>query len=185
MRGGFVMLFLQRFQSLVPEHDSPCVFRKCRGSFAILFDMKKAGTEKSFLDLAEINSIMPPELKLNSERYSRGVYRAANGCLISVSNSRVYTKGNMAWYYVYADRYADLGVKYMLFTIGLLGFVLVPMDVFQTYKQGCYWKEGLMRGEKRYRVDVAKKNGVLLFVNNSQRHQRELDLTSFFYPFSI
>jgi len=153
--------------------------------YAIVFDMKKPGTEKTFLDLAEINSIMPPELKLNSERFARGVYRAANGCLISVSNSRVYTKGNMAWYYVYADRYADMGVKFMLFTVGLLGLVLVPMDVFQTYKLGCSWKEGFMRGEKRYRIDVAKKNDILYFINNSHRHQRELDLTSFFYPFSL
>ena len=30
----------------------------------------------------------------------------------SSSNSRVYDKGSISWYYVYADRYLNLGVKY-------------------------------------------------------------------------
>ena len=145
--------------------------------------MKRLDTGKTFLDLTDINSIMPDELKLNPERHSRGVYCAVNGSLISISNSKIYDKGYLAWYYVYADRYADLGVKYMLFTLGLSGIVLVPMDVFQSYKLGCSWKEGLRRGEKRYRIDVTKKDGKLFFVNSSQRYQRRLDLTPFFKPF--
>lgn len=145
--------------------------------------MKRPDTGKTFLDLPDINAIMPDELKLYSERHSRGVYCAANGSLISISNSRIYDKGYLAWYYVYADRYADMGVKYMLFTLGLSGIVLVPMDVFQSYKLGCSWKEGLRRGEKRYRIDVAKKDGKLFFVNFSQRYQNRLDLTPFFIPF--
>ena len=119
--------------------------------------MKRPDTGKTFLDLNDINSILPHDLVLNSERHSRGVYCAANGCLVSISNSKIYDKGYMAWYYVYADRYADIGVKYMLFTLGLSGFFLVPMDVIQSYKHGCSWKEGLRRGEKRYRIDIAKK----------------------------
>ena len=130
--------------------------------------MKRLDTGKTFLDLTDINSIMPDELKLNPERHSRGVYCAVNGSLISISNSKIYDKGYLAWYYVYADRYADLGVKYMLFTLG---------------KLGCSWKEGLRRGEKRYRIDVTKKDGKLFFVNSSQRYQRRLDLTPFFKPF--
>lgn len=145
--------------------------------------MKRQDTGKTFLDLTDINKIMPDELKLCLERYSRGVYRAANGCLISVSNSKVYEKGHMAWYFVYADRYAEMGVKYMLFTLGLTGFVLIPMDIFQTYKLGCSWKEGLRRGEKRYRIDVTKRENNLFFINSSQRHQRELDLEPYFFPF--
>ena len=126
---------------------------------------------------------MPDELKLNPERHSRGVYCAANGCLISISNSKIYDKGYMAWYYVYADRYAEMGVKYMLFTLGLIGIVLVPMDVFQSYKVGCSWKDGLTRGEKRYRIDVTRKNDTYYFVNSSELHQRKLDLTPYFIPF--
>ena len=41
-RGGFVMLFLQRFQSLVPKHDSPCAFSKTQG----LFDARKNEMKK-------------------------------------------------------------------------------------------------------------------------------------------
>ena len=89
----------------------------------------------------------------------------------------------MSWYYVYADRYAELGVKYMIFTIGLVGIVLVPMEVFQSYKVGCSWKEGLMRGERRYRIDITKRDGTYYFVNSSQIHQKHLDLTPFFIPF--
>ena len=146
--------------------------------------MKRPDSGKTFLDLTDINKIIPENMKLNQERYSRGVYKAANGCLISISNSKVYEKGNMAWYYVYADRYAEMGVKYMLFTIGLTGFVLIPMEVFQKYRLGCSWKEGLRRGEKRYRVDITKKADVLFFTNFSHRHQKELDLTPYFYPFN-
>ena len=76
-----------------------------------------------------------------------------------------------------------MGVKYMLFTVGLSGIVLVPMDVIQSYKLGCSWKRGLMQGEKRYRIDIAKKDGYYYFVNASQIHQNKLDVTPFFVPF--
>lgn len=146
--------------------------------------MKRPDTGKTFLDLTDINAIMPDELKLNPERHSRGVYYAANGCLISISNSKIYDKGYLAWYYVYADRYAEMGVKYMLFTLGLIGIVLVPMDVFQSYKLGCSWKEGLRRGEKRYRIDIAKRNGNFVFMNSSQRLERYLDLREYLIPYN-
>lgn len=145
--------------------------------------MKRSDTGKTFLDLDDINSILPDGLKLDTERHSRGVYRAQNGCLVSISNSKVYEKGNIAWYYVYADRYAELGVKYMLFTIGLIGLVLVPMDIFQSYKLGCSWKEGLRKGEKRYRVDIAKRDNKFVFINASNTHQRILDVSECFIPY--
>lgn len=147
--------------------------------------MKRPDTGKTFLDLEDICKILPESLKLEKERHSRGVYRASNGCLISISNSKEYTKGYLAWYYVYADRYAEIGVSYMLFTVGLSGIVLVPMEIIQSYKIGCSWKDGLRKGEKRYRIDIAKKGGCLFFVNNSQRHQRTLDLTPYFIPFPL
>ena len=162
----------------------PCASSRYAGAFfAMIFDMKRPDTGKTFLDFDDINKILPKELKLNSERHSRGVYCSANGSLISISNSKIYDKGYLAWYYVYADRYAELGVKYLLFTVGLQGFVLVPIEVFQSYKVGCSWKEGLRRGEKRYRVEITKKDGNLVFVNSSQRHNRFLDLTNFYYSF--
>jgi len=145
--------------------------------------MKRPDIGKTFLDFDDINKILPKELKLNSERHSRGVYCARNGCLVSISNSKIYDKGYLAWYYVYADRYAALGVKYMLFTLGLSGVFLVPMEVIQSYKLGCSWKEGLRRGEKRYRIDIAQKDGKYFFVNSSQRHQNRLDVTPFFFYF--
>lgn len=160
-------------------HYYPCLVLGGRES-----GMKRADTGKTFLDFEEINSILPKELKLDAERYSRGVYRAANGSLVSISNSRTYSKGYLSWYYVYADRYAELGVNYMVFTVGLVGIILVPMDVFQSYKVGCSWKEGLNRGEKRYRIDIAKKGETYYFTNTSTRHQRRLDLTPFFIPFN-
>ena len=141
--------------------------------------MKRRDTGKTFLDLEDINLILPEELKLENERHSRGVYRAANECLISISNSKEYAKGYLAWYYVYAE----IGVSYMIFTVGLSGIVLVPMNIIQSYKVGCSWKDGLRRGEKRYRIDIAKRDGTLFFVNTSQRHQRFLDLTPYFIPF--
>ena len=159
-------------------------FQKTQFFCATKFNMKRPDTGKTFLDFDDINKILPKELHLNSERHSRGVYCAANGCLISISNSKIYDKGYLSWYYVYADRYYDLGVKYMLFTLGLSGVVLVPMDVIQSYKLGCSWKEGLRRGEKRYRIDVTKKDGKYFFVNSSQRYQNQLDITHFFIPFN-
>jgi hypothetical protein len=164
---------------------APLRFFENAGAFcATKFDMKRPDTGKTFLDFDDINKILPKELKLNSERHSRGVYCAANGCLISISNSKIYNKGNLAWYYVYADRYAEMGVKYMLFTLGLIGLVLVPMDVFQSYKLGCSWKEGLRRGEKRYRIDIAKRDGNFVFVNSSHRHERYLDLSEYLIPYN-
>ena len=145
--------------------------------------MKRPDTGKTFLDFDDINSTLPKELRLNAERYSRGVYQAQNGCLVSISNSRVYEKGYLSWYYVYADRYAELGVKYMLFTIGLLGIVVIPMEIFQAYKIGCYWKEGLRKGEKRYRVDITKRDGKFVFINCSTTHQKILDVSKFFIPY--
>lgn len=146
--------------------------------------MKRPDTGKTFLDLEDINMILPKQLKLDSERHSRGVYRAANGSLISISNSKEYTRGNLAWYYVYADRYAEKGVSLMIFTVGLSGLVLIPMEIFQSYKVGCSWKEGLRKGEKRYRIDITKREGTFFFINSSQRHQKTLDLTPYFIPFS-
>ena len=145
--------------------------------------MKRPDTGKTFLDFDDINSILPKDLRLNAERHSRGVYQAQNSCFISISNSRVYEKGYLSWYYVYADRYAELGVKYMLFTIGLLGIVVIPMEIFQAYKIGCYWKEGLKKGEKRYRVDITKRDGKLVFINGSNTHQRILDVSKYFIPY--
>ena len=145
--------------------------------------MKRSNTGKTFLDFDDINRILPTELKLDAERHSRGVYHAQNGCLISISNSKVYEKGYIAWYYVYADRYAELGVKYMLFTIGLLGVVVVPMEVFQSYKIGCYWKDGLRKGEKRYRVDITRRDNKLVFINSSTTHQKILDVSEYFIPY--
>ena len=134
--------------------------------------MKRPDTGKTFLDFDDINKILPKELKLESEKYSRGIYRAKNGELISISNSRVYDKGYISWYYVYADRYLELGVKYMIFTIGLRGFVMLPMEQFQTFKKGCYWKDGLRKGEKRYRIDIKTVENGYSFVNSSQMHQK-------------
>ncbi|GJG33352.1 hypothetical protein PRMUPPPA20_14610 [Xylanibacter ruminicola] len=146
--------------------------------------MKRSDTGKTFLDFDDINKILPNDFKLDAERHSRGVYRAANGNLISISNSRLYDKGALSWYYVYADRYFDLGVKYMIFTIGLCGIVVVPMDQIQNYKKGCYWKQGLRIGEKRYRFDIYKKENGYRFVNCSQVHQKYLDITPYFIPFN-
>lgn len=145
--------------------------------------MKRPDTGKTFLDFEDINGILPENLKLEAERHSRGVYCAANGVLVSISNSRTYPKGYLSWYYVYADRYAELGVKYMLFTIGLLGVVLIPMELFQAYKVGCYWKAGLRKGEKRYRVDITKRDNRLVFINGSNTHQRLLDVSKYFIPY--
>lgn len=145
--------------------------------------MKRSDTGKTFLDLEDINKILPNNFKLNTERYSRGVYRAENGDLISISNSRVYDKGYTSWYYVYADRYKDKGVKYMLFTVGLRGIVLFPMDIFQTYKAGCYWKDGLRKGEKRYRIDINEVNNKYFFINSSQNHIKKLDVTQYFIAY--
>lgn len=147
-------------------------------------NVKRSDTGKTFLDFDEINSILPPEQKLDSERFSRGVYRSADGSLMSISNSKVYSKGCLSWYYVYADRYADIGVKNLLFTIGLIGVIVVPMAEFQAYKKGCYWKEGLKRGEKRYRVDIIKKENKFFFVNSSSTYQRYLDVSNYFIPFT-
>ena len=146
--------------------------------------MKRPDTGKTFLDFDDINSILPKELRLNATRHSRGVYQAQNGCFISISNSRVYEKGHLSWYYVYADRYAELGVKYMLFTVGLLGVVVIPMEKFQAYKTGCYWKKGLRKGEKRYRVDITKRDGKLVFINSSNTHQNILDVSKYFIPYN-
>lgn len=145
--------------------------------------MKRADTGKTFLDFDDINKILPKELYLDAERHSRGVYRAKNGKLISISNSKVYDRGYISWYYVYTDRYAELGVEYMIFTVGLKGLVLLPMKVFQPYKKGCYWKEGRNKGEKRYRIDIKIKNDRYLFVNSSEFHEKELDVTQYYIPF--
>lgn len=145
--------------------------------------MKRPDTGKTFLDFDDINKILPKHLKLDTERFSRGVYRAHNGDLISISNSKEYPSWSIAWYYVYADRYAALGVKYMIFTVGLIGLVLLPMDIFQPYKVGCYWKEGLRKGEKRYRIDITKSDNKYFFTNSSQNHQKHLDVTPYFIAF--
>ena len=166
------------FYVVITNYSKPCLVLGGRKCF-----MKRSDTGKTFLDFEDINSILPEDLKLNTERHSRGVYYAKNGNLVSISNSKTYEKGPVAWYYVYADRYADYGVKYMIFTLGLKGIVLVPMDVFQSYKAGCSWKAGLRKGEKRYRIDIVHKNNTYFFVNNSERHQRELNLTPYFLAF--
>lgn len=146
--------------------------------------MKNPNTGKTFLDLDDINKVLPTDLVLNPKSIYRGVYNSSNGTLLSISNSRTYPKGAIAWYYVYADRYLEKGVKYMLFTVGLEGLILLPMDAFQDYKKGCYWKEGLKRGEKRYRIDIYKRDGKWLFLNSSVRYEKQLDVTPYFIPFS-
>ena len=145
--------------------------------------MKRSDTGKTFLDFEDINKILPLELKLKTDRFSRGVYIANNGTLISISNSKEYNKGAISWYYVYADRYADIGVKYMLFTIGLRGIVLIPMDIFQIFKHGCYWKEGRFKGEKRYRVEIYMKNNKYEFVKYSDIYPKRLDVSDFFIAY--
>lgn len=145
--------------------------------------MKRPDTGKTFLDFDDINDILPDDLVLNKERYSRGVYCAKNGSLISISNSRVYERGYLSWYYVYGDRYADAGVKYMIFTVGLIGLVLLPMEVFQSYKKACYWKSGLRPGEKRYRIDIVEIDNRFYFINCSELYPKKLDVTQYFIPF--
>ena len=143
--------------------------------------MKNPNTGKTFLDVDDINAILPDKLKLNPKSVSRGVYQSANGTLISISNSRVYEKGYTAWYYIYADRYKELGVDYMLFTVGLTGFVLLPMEEFQDFKLGCCWKPGRFRGEKRYRVDINKRGEEYYLLNPSKRHLNKINATKYFY----
>ena len=145
--------------------------------------MKRPDTGKTFLDFDDINSLLPEDFKLESTRVSRGVYCARNGSLISISNSREYTRGSLAWYYVYADRYLDLGVSYMIFTVGLRGIIMLPMELFQPFKAGCYWKQGRFRGEKRYRVDVAYKNDGYYIINYSHYHQKSIDANPYFISF--
>ena len=58
--------------------------------------MKRPDTGKTFLDFEDINKILPNELRLDVERHSRGVYRAQNECLMSISNSKSYEKGYIA-----------------------------------------------------------------------------------------
>lgn len=143
--------------------------------------MKNPNTGKTFLDFDDINKILPDSMKLEPKSVSRSVYITSNKELISISNSKVYEKRNIAWYYVYADRYKEMGVKYMLFTVGLTGFVLLPIEEFQEYKLGCYWKYGRFRGEKRYRIDIKKQGDDYYFVNASQRHLNKLCVTKYFY----
>ena len=54
--------------------------------------MKRPITRKTFLNMEDINLIFPKGQKLENERHSRGVYRTANRCLISISNSKEYPK---------------------------------------------------------------------------------------------
>ena len=55
--------------------------------------MKNPNTGKTFLDIDDINSLLPKHLVLNTKSVSRSVYQAQVGSLISISNSKVYDKG--------------------------------------------------------------------------------------------
>lgn len=147
--------------------------------------MKNPNTGKTFLDFDDINEILPSQFCLDAERFSRGVYRAKCGALVSISNSRYYEKGNACWYYVYIDRYLNLGVEYMIFTVGLVGLVFIPMQIMSQYKKGCSWKDGRFPKEKRYRIDIQRdKAGHYYFINSSETRTKKLLLDKYFIPYT-
>lgn len=147
--------------------------------------MKNPNTGKTFLDVDEINTLLPSDLQIVPKRVNRSIFQTENGTLITISNSKVYeTIYSICWYFVYADRYLDMGVKYMIFTVGMEGIILLPIEKIKDYKRGCSWKDGSHYNEKRYRIDIKRNDdGTLAFVNHSEIYDNYLDVTPYFIPF--
>ena len=71
-RGGFVMLFLQRFQSLLFEHDSPYALSFAQGLFVVtlLYPIVVATVNKDITEESERKSLLEQVQVLENFRKS-------------------------------------------------------------------------------------------------------------------
>ena len=136
----------------------------------------------SYLNLEEVNSLLPSNLKINKEdRLERSVYKTCEGKFLPVVNSKLYPE-NYYWYSCVTTNFKNIGAEYICFTAGLYGIIVVPIDVVLHYNRFSGWKGESKKG-RQYHVRIKRhQDGALTFWNFNDPNEN-IDTTKYFIKY--
>ena len=95
--------------------------------------------EESFLSVEQASELLPDDLKI-TEKIERSLYKTEGGKLIAVANSKLYDD-NTFWYSCTVVYFKEQGVDKICFITGMMGVLLVPIEMMSEYIKHCGWKK--------------------------------------------
>lgn len=135
-------------------------------------------TEKTYLDLEEVNSLLPDKYKFDSlNKIERSIFRTKEGKPLPVLNSKLYPQ-NYFLYNTLTDYYKSIGVEHICFTAGLAGVFVIPIDIVSLH---CKYSTIARRKGRQYqlRIKVNENNTFSFWSNDNPKEIFEI--TQFFF----
>ena len=106
-----------------------------------------------YLDFESVNSLRPDTLKGDTENsVERSVYGTISGSPLPTINTKLYPD-NHYWYSSITKYFIEIGAKYICFTAGLSGIIILPIDIVLQYNKFSGWKGESKKG-RRYHVRI-------------------------------
>lgn len=137
-----------------------------------------ANNEITFLDLEEVNGLLPNDLKIDTKnRIERSVYKSANGKPLPVINSKLYPD-NYYWYSCITKYFKEIGAEFICFTAGNYGIIVIPIDVVLHYNQFSGWKGESKKG-RQYHVRIKHNSDGTINFYNSNNPDENIDITKY------
>ena len=137
-----------------------------------------ANNEITFLDLEEVNGLLPNDLKIDTKnRIERSVYKTANGKPLPVINSKLYPN-NFYWYSCITKYFKVIGAEFICFTAGNYGIIVIPIDVVLHYNQFSGWKGESKKG-RQYHVRIKHNSDGSINFYNSNNPDENIDITKY------
>lgn len=136
--------------------------------------------QETYLSYEKVNELLPDDKKFDiMSRSDRIVFPMQKGGKIAVASSKLYNN-KAAVYNVLSRYYKEIGVNFIVFTVGHFGIFVVPIDVVCRYNKYSGWNRETKKG-RHYWVRLHKKADSWLFVNYLDTNEN-VDVTSFFIP---
>lgn len=140
--------------------------------------------EKTYLDLEEVNALLPEHLKINTkDRIERSIYATSEGKLLPVLNSKLYPD-NYFWYSSITHYFKKMGAEYICFSAGLMGIFVIPTEIVVHYNKFSGWKGEGSKGRQFHVRIKAHENGTFTFWNFNDPKEN-IDITQYFIKVGI
>lgn len=131
-----------------------------------------------YLSLQEVNELLRDNLKIDIDnKFERSIYMTFEGKSLPIINSKLYPE-NYYWYSSMTLYYKGYGEEYICFTAGLLGILVIPIDVVEHYNKYSGWKGDSKKG-RQYHVRIKHNaNNVLTFLNLNEPNEN-IDISKY------
>ena len=132
----------------------------------------------NYLDINEIERLLPDSFLPLKKMDRRSVYKAGNDGLLAIVNSRIFSEptADYLWSGVFLDYLNSLKVNWVCHTVGKVGILLIPSEVLIRYAE--YANYRLNDGERRYFIRIRIEGDKYLLYSKGY----ELDISEYFIP---